>query len=150
MNTEDVMTYVAAFNRLDYDTQHSYYHPDVELELPKRRLVGSDGIRAHYDGLHSAVRELLALDFVMVDERHIALEIYTEFRAFADRDGFTFGPLKAGDVFRCTNMGHFDLKDGLLWRIRVGSYRVWGDDERTEAKQFPGIARPLRPGEPEG
>ncbi|MTD53859.1 hypothetical protein [Amycolatopsis pithecellobii] len=58
----------------------------------------------------------------------------TEFHAFHDREQFTFGPLRAGDVDRCTNMVHYDLRDGLFARIRVGRYRAWSADKRLERR----------------
>jgi len=137
---DDLRRYLAAFNTRDYETVHSYFDPDVVLELPPgRRLAGKDAIRAHYDGLHSAVRELLALDFCMVSDERIAIELYTEFRAFAARTSPFFGDLKPGDVFRCTNMVHYDLRGGRFHRIRVAAYRVWDEGERTEPKAFPGL-----------
>jgi hypothetical protein len=34
-------------------------------------------------------------------------------------------PLERGELFRCTNMVHYDLDDaGRFQRIRVGRYRV--------------------------
>jgi len=147
MRTEaDLHDYVAAFNRRDYERQHTYYHPDVTFTLPNgREFVGSHGIAAHYERLHACVRELLQIDFCVIGDEHIAIEIYTEFRAFADYPDFTFGALRAGDVYRCTNFGHYDLVDGRLHRIRVGTYRVWRPDERLEPKRFPGIADPEHP-----
>jgi hypothetical protein len=85
------------------------------------------------------VRELLSLDFLLIGTDSIALELYTEFRAHRDRPGFSAGPLRAGDVHRCTNMVHYDLVDGGFAAIRVGRYQVWGPDERGEPKVFPGI-----------
>ncbi|MBB4689540.1 hypothetical protein [Amycolatopsis jiangsuensis] len=86
------------------------------------------------------MRELLAVDFLMAADDHLALELYTGFRAFRDREQFTFGPLLAGETHRCTDMVHYDLRDNLFARIRVGSYRTWGRGERLETKQFPGIS----------
>lgn len=139
LTEQDLLTYLAAFNNRDYPGMQKYFHPDVVLELPARPLEGADAIESFYRDLHSDVRELLAVDFLMIEEDHIALELYTEFRAFHDRGRFTFGALTAGQVYRCTNMVHYDLRDDLFHRIRVGTYRAWGPDERLEPKTFPGL-----------
>lgn len=140
LTENDLLDYLAAFNNRDYEKMRTYFQPDVALELPgKRILSGPDSIRAFYLDLHSSVRELLSLDFLMINANHIAIELYTEFRAFDGRPRFSFGPLVAGDVYRCTNMVHYDLRDDLFANIRVGSYRVWEDDERREPKVYPGL-----------
>lgn len=140
MTEYELLEYLSAFNNKDYVKMATFFEPDVVLELPNNVLEGADQIAAFYENLHTDVRELLAVDFLMIDDEHIALELYTEFRALSDRDQFTFGPLRKGEVYRCTNMVHYDLRNDRYARIRVGRYREWGENERREPKNYPGVA----------
>ena len=117
--------YVAAFNAGDYDALTRYYADDVTLSFPNGlNLEGRDDIVAFYEPMHRAVHESLEISFLVMDERHIAAELETEFRAHADFEEFPRRPLKAGDVVRITSFVHYDLDDdGRFRRIRVGSYR---------------------------
>lgn len=127
MTEEDYHRYVAAFNDMRYDEMVAFYDPKVELVLPANTVHGRDGIKAHYQWLHQHVRELLEIPWLMVAEDKLAAEIYTEFHCHKDLPTFSMGPLRAGDVFRCTNFGHYDLTDGLFTHIRVGRYLVHDD-----------------------
>jgi hypothetical protein len=62
--------------------------------------------------------------FLVMDDRHVAVELGAEFRAFRDYEAFPRGPLKAGDVVRLTSFVHYDLDAaGRFSQIRVGNYR---------------------------
>lgn len=139
MKESEFISYIEAFNTRDYDRMISYYRPDVVLELPAATPEGPQGIKAYYQNLHADVRELLSLDYFVADGDKLAVELYTEFRARNDRPGFSFRPLKAGDVFRCTNMVHYDLSDGLFASIRIGRYKIWEGDD-IPARTFPGVS----------
>jgi hypothetical protein len=118
-------TYVAAFNAGDYEALTRFYADDVTLSFPDGlTLEGRDGIVDFYRPMHQAVDESLAIGFLVMDERHVAVELETEFRARADFAAFPRRPLKAGDVVRITSFVHYDLDgDGRFRRIRVARYR---------------------------
>jgi SnoaL-like domain len=116
--------YLEHFNSRRYDEMCTYYCDDVELELPASAPRGPEGIRDYYRRLHEHVREELRLDYLFSDGDRLACELYTEFHCVRDHPGFSFKPLVAGEVFRCTNFVHYDLEDDRFRRIRVGRYRV--------------------------
>jgi hypothetical protein len=81
-------------------------------------------IVAFYTPIHKAVQEILEIDFLMLDSRHIAVELYTEFHAREDFPDFPGRQLKAGDVLRFTSFVHYDLdEDEKFHQIRVARYR---------------------------
>jgi hypothetical protein len=125
MDESAFRTYVAAFNGGDYEALTRYYADDVTLSFPNGlTLEGPGGIVDFYRPMHQAVDESLEIRFLVMDDRHIAVELETEFRAHADFEAFPRRPLKAGDVVRITSFVHYDLDgDDRFRRIRVGSYR---------------------------
>lgn len=124
MNAASFGQYVGHFNARRYDEMCAFFHDDVELTLPASSPSGPDGIQAYYRRLHQHVRETLRVDYLVSDDRRLACEMYTEFACIKDLPSFSFKPLVAGEVFRCTNFVHYDLVDGLFHRIRVGRYQV--------------------------
>jgi hypothetical protein len=103
----------------------SFYAEDVVLELPSAAPQSPAGIKKHYQELHSRVDEWLRIDWLMLGEDKIAVEIYTEFLAKQAHPQFSLKPLEQGELFRCTNMVHYDLNpDGSFALIRVGRYKV--------------------------
>ncbi|HLH68734.1 MAG TPA: nuclear transport factor 2 family protein [Candidatus Dormibacteraeota bacterium] len=123
--------YIALFNARDYERLITFYTEDVELELPASSPRGREGIRRYYSDLHRFVRERLRIDFLLVGRDRIATELYTEFRCLHDLPTFSFKPLVAGEVFRCTNFVHYDLVGDRFRRIRVARYKVHEADPRA-------------------
>jgi hypothetical protein len=129
MDEPTFRSYIEEFNAGNYDAMGRYYADDVTLSFPNgMTLEGRDGIVAFYRPMREAVHESLDVRFLVMDERHIAVELDTEFRAHKDYDPFPRGPLKAGDVVRIISFVHYDLDgDDRFHRIRVGSYRDLDD-----------------------
>jgi hypothetical protein len=125
MDEQAFRTYIGHFNAARYDELVRYFADDVTLTFPDgNTLEGRDGIVAFYTPIHKAVKEVLEIDFLMIDERHIAVELYTEFHAQENFPSFPGRPLKAGDVLRFTSFVHYDLdEDERFRRIRVARYR---------------------------
>lgn len=70
-----------------------------------------------------AVDETVDIRFLVMDDKHVAVEMATEFRAREDYQNFTRGPLKAGDTLRSTSFVHYDIgPDGRFTSIRGGRY----------------------------
>jgi hypothetical protein len=95
-------------------------------------LRGRNEVVAFYRPFHEHVRETVEIQFLIMDHRHVAVELAAEFRAIKDFDRFTRGPLKAGDVVRLTSFVHYDVDPaGRFSAIRVGSY---GEPTRNAAR----------------
>jgi hypothetical protein len=125
VDEDHFLSYIAAFNAQDYDRMVTWYAHDVVLELPRHSPRGPAEIKAHYVDLHRSLRELLRVDWLSIGEDRLSFECYTEFHALADRPQFSLGPLRAGQVLRCTNFVHYDVRDGKFAAIRVARYKVW-------------------------
>jgi len=133
MDEATFRTYIGHFNRAEYDELVRYFADDVALSFPDgRTLEGRDGIVAFYRPIHAAVREILEIDFLLVGERTIAVELYTEFHARTDFPDFPGRALKAGDVLRFTSFVHYDLDESDRFRrIRVARYREHDESYRA-------------------
>jgi hypothetical protein len=133
MDEQAFRTYIGHFNGARYDELVRYFADDVTLSFPDgRTLEGGDGIVAFYTPIHEAVQEILEIDFLMIDERHIAVELYTEFHAKEDFPSFPGRSLKAGDVLRFTSFVHYDLDEDDRFRaIRVARYREHDESYRA-------------------
>ena len=76
-----------------------------------------------YRPFRKAVDETVDIRFLVMDDKHVAVEMATEFSAREDYQNFTRGPLKAGDTLRITSFVHYDIgPDGRFTNIRVGRY----------------------------
>jgi hypothetical protein len=124
--------YLREFNAGNYDALVRYYADDVLFSFGHGpTLRGRDAVVAFYRPFHEHVKETVEIQFLVMDHRHVAVELATEFRAVKDFDQFTRGPLKAGDVVRLTSFVHYDVDPaGRFAAIRVGSY---GEPARNAA-----------------
>ena len=116
--------YLSEFNAANYDALVRYYADDVVFIFGHGpTLRGRDAVVAFYRPFHACVTETVEVQFLLVDHRHVAVELATEFRAVKDYDNFTRGPLKAGDQIRLTSFVHYDLDSwGRFSQVRIGSY----------------------------
>lgn len=126
--------YIAAFNGARYDLMGEYFADDVTLSFPDgNTLHGPDGIAAFYRPIHAEVREVLEIDFLLIGERAIAIELYTEFHAKQDTTRLPSGPLQQGGVVRFTSFVHYELDaDDRFRRIRVARYRAHDEHYREQ------------------
>jgi hypothetical protein len=122
--------YLSEFNAANYDALAHYYADNILFSFGNGpTLRGRDAVIAFYRPFHEHVKETVEVQFLVMDHRHVAVELAAEFRALKDFATFTRGPLKAGDVVRITSFVHYDLDgSGRFCRIRVGSY---GDAARN-------------------
>ena len=116
--------YLREFNAANYAALVRYYADDVLFSFGNGpTLRGRDAVVAFYRPFHEHVRESVEIQFLVMDHRHVAVELATEFHALKDFDGFTRGPLKAGDVVSLTSFVHYDVNPaGRFSSIRVGRY----------------------------
>jgi hypothetical protein len=116
--------YLREFNAANYAALVRYYADDVTFSFGHGpTLRGRDAVVAFYRPFHEHVKETVEIEFLVMDHRHVAVELAAEFRALKDYGNFTRGPLKAGDVVRLTSFVHYDLNSaGRFSAIRVGSY----------------------------
>lgn len=135
MNEQRFREYIAAFNSQQYDRMGDYFADDVTLSFPDgSTLQGRDGIVAFYTPIHAELQEILEIDFLLIGERAIAIELYTEFHAKQDTDRFPGQALKQGDVLRFTSFVHYDLDENdKFHRIRVARYRAHEADYRSRS-----------------
>jgi hypothetical protein len=133
MNEQEFLKYIGHFNKGEYDELVRYFADDVTLSFPDgNTLEGREGIVAFYTPIHKSVQEILEIDFLMVTDKGIAVELYTEFHAKEDFPAFPGRPLQQGDVLRFTSFVHYDLDDdGRFKRIRVARYREHDESYRA-------------------
>lgn len=126
--------YIAAFNGQRYDEMGNYFADDVTLSFPDgNTLFGPAGIADFYRPIHAELQEILEIDFLLIGERAIAIELYTEFHAKQDTERAPGGPLKQGQVVRFTSFVHYDLDDDDKFRrIRVARYRSHDEGYRQQ------------------
>jgi len=87
------------------------------------RHRGRDAIVDFYRPFRRAVDETVDIKFLMIDDKHVAVEMATEFHAREDYANFTRGPLQAGDTVRITSFVHYDIgPDGRFAAIRIGRF----------------------------
>lgn len=124
MDEEVFRTYIAEFNAANFDALARYYGDDVVFSFNGGlTLHGRDAIVEFYRPFRKSVDETVDITFLMINDKHVAVEMATEFRAREDYANFTRGPLKAGDTVRITSFVHYDIgPDGRFAAIRVGRY----------------------------
>jgi SnoaL-like domain len=124
MDPMSFRAYLREFNAANYDALVRYYADDVLFSFGGGPVLrGRDAVVAFYRPFHEHVKETVEIQFLVMDHRHVAVELAAEFRALKDFDRFTRGPLKAGDVVRLTSFVHYDVNPaGRFAAIRVGSY----------------------------
>lgn len=126
--------YIAAFNGARYDLMGDYFADDVTLSFPDgNTLYGPAGIADFYRPIHAELREVLEIDFLLIGERAIAIELYTEFHARQDTALAPGGPLTKGQVVRFTSFVHYELdEEDKFRRIRVARYRAHDEHYRAQ------------------
>jgi SnoaL-like domain len=124
MDEASFRAYIAEFNAANFAALARYYADDVVFSFNGGlTLNGRDAIIDFYRPFREAVDEAVEIRFLVMDDKHVAVEMATEFTAREDYQNFTRGPLKAGDTLRITSFVHYDIgPDGRFTNIRVGRY----------------------------
>jgi len=122
MTRDDYERYITAFNDGDVERYSGYYARDVVLELGKRSIAGSQGIREFYAAVRSKVREVLVVRQFIGDETGVAAELDTSFEAIVDWPDFIVRPIKAGEIIRLVSFVMYRIKDGKFIHIRAARF----------------------------
>ena len=124
MDEKTFRTYLSEFNAANYDALVQYYSDDVVFSFGNAlTLRDRDAVVAFYRTMHAAVKETVAIKFLVMDDHHVAVELAAEFKAFKDYDKFPRGPLKAGDIVRVISFVHYDIDTGGKFNhLRTGRF----------------------------
>lgn len=112
--------YVAAFSNGDVTRFPTFYTEDVVLELSSVGVIeGRQGIVDFYSNLFAKVSENQIIHAALMDDHAISLESTTCFTAIEDAPDFPVMPLRKGEEVRGRTFVHYELRDGLISRIKV-------------------------------
>lgn len=126
---EDFLLYIKAFNAKDFETQHSFYHPDVELLLPAEEkepvLRGSAGISQHYSRIFSHYHERLVPIEVIANERRVFFVMEVIFHAIKPVSvGIGKLAWESGDLGRQTVWALYDIEGGKMKKIVCNQEKI--------------------------
>ena len=119
----DFRSYLAGFNRSDFDAFGDFYAPDVEFSGRAAQLRGRDDVVRFYRDVKSRVRETLTLHGIVIGAQAIVADLETELHALADWPDFPTGPLSRGETRRSQNFVWYDVAHDRFARIRSAHYR---------------------------
>jgi ketosteroid isomerase-like protein len=125
----DFRSYLAAFNRSDFEALGRFYAPDVEFFGRAAQLSGREDIVRFYRDVKSCVRETLTLHGLVVGSQAVVADIETELHALADWPDFPTGPLRRGERRRSQNFIWYDVANDRFTRIRSAHHRRLGLDD---------------------
>jgi len=117
----DLQDYLDCFNNRDYMRQIAYYAPDVRYRVGTLTITSPRQIADFYADFHEHCREHVEIaDFAMTGDT-VAVAMPSRFEPFRDYDkhGLKF---QAGHTVEFVSFIFYRLKDGKIWRIRVGRY----------------------------
>jgi ketosteroid isomerase-like protein len=129
MNEADFRSYLAAFNRSDFDAFGSFYASDVEFCGRAAQLTGREEVVRFYRDVKSRVHETLTLHGLVVGPQAIVADLETELQALEDWPDFPTGPLRRGEKRRSQNFIWYDVAGDRFTRIRSAAYRRLGAAE---------------------
>ncbi len=127
MTRDDLLDYIAAFNRDDFAGYAKYYAPDVTISYRGGELTvrGADAIVERYREIHKTIRQRIEPVYLVLGETAVAGEMHSTFTALADSPDFIVHPLKKGETVRIHTFVHYDLNEaGLFKAIRSVRYRT--------------------------
>lgn len=81
INEADFRSYVAAFNRSDFDFFSRFYDPNVEFRGRAADCNSREEIVSFYQGVHKRVREKLTVHALIVGPHAICADVETELYA---------------------------------------------------------------------
>lgn len=118
----EFLQYVKAFNEKDFEVQHSFYHPNVELLLPAEEnepvLKGSGEIANHYERIFGHYQERLIPIEIMTSDSRLFFLMETLFRATKPVTvGIGRRSWEPDDLGRLTVWALYEFEDGKMKKI---------------------------------
>jgi len=115
-----LQSYMAAFQARDYDRFGKFYTDDVTLEMGEAPPVkGREAVLAYYRALFDRVDEDVQQSAIDETDHVISMEGVARFGAKQDDPDFAFGALKQGESLEMRLRTQYDLREGLISRIRI-------------------------------
>ena len=137
MNREAFLKYIDHFNNKRYNEAVSYFAPDVTIEYfdnaifkggyslpPAKTLHGPQEFIKNYKELHEYVDEKLEVGVLMINDKHVFVELWTEFYCFKDPPPGHYLQYRKGDLVVMTNWVLYDLENDKFKRIRIAHFRM--------------------------
>ena len=123
MTEDDFRTYIAAFNRQDFDGFRRFYTDDVEFNLGDRKqIIGPQGIVDFYTGVFEHIAEELEIKDLIVAPNGAALHSRTKFTTIKDWPDFELWPTMKGDVRVVESINMYLTEGGKIAKILSGRY----------------------------
>lgn len=116
-------TYLAAFNRADFEAFGAYYHDDVAFFGRAATLTGRAAVLDFYRMVRGRIDEHIELVSFLGSPDRCAAEIITNLMPLQDWPDFPAGPLRQGELRRSVNFIFYDLVDGRFSRIRSAGFQ---------------------------
>ena len=115
-----LQSYAAAFRARDYERFGKFYTGDVVLEMGDAEPIhGREAVLAYYRTFFDWVDEDIQESSVEATDDLISIEGSARFTAKQDIPDFLFGALKEGESRKVRLHTDYDLREGLISRIRI-------------------------------
>lgn len=112
--------YLNRFNAEDATAFDDFLHPTVKILNGSLELMGVEGMKAHYgERIWPYFKETLNLLRFIGDDKIIAVQLWTNFKAKANHADTLFGPVKQGDQFDYRGLIMYDVVDGRFSSITI-------------------------------
>ncbi|MGH8149239.1 MAG: nuclear transport factor 2 family protein [Steroidobacteraceae bacterium] len=125
----DLQAYLDHFNNKEYERQIAYYAPDVVYKVGALTLTSPRQIADFYADFHQYSKEHVEIAQFVLQGDLCAVVMPSRFEPFRDykKHGLSF---EAGKPVAFVSFIFYTLKDGKIWRIRVGRYPGTAEDFR--------------------
>jgi len=125
----DLQAYLDHFNRREYEQQIAYYSPHVLYKVGTLTLSSPRQIADFYADFHEYCKEHVSIAQFALQDEVCAVVMPSRFEPFRDyvRHGLNF---EAGKLVEFVSFIFYTLRDGKIWRIRVGRYPGTAEDFR--------------------
>src|SRR5215208_3137795 len=109
LSEEDFRSYVAAFNRSDFDGFSRFYAPDVEFIGRPGSRTGREEVVSLYRDIRTRVNEKVTIHALVSGEHSIVADMETELYALVDWPELKSGALQKGETRRSQNFIWYDM-----------------------------------------
>jgi hypothetical protein len=115
-----LQSYIAAFQAHDYERFGAFYTGHVVLEMGDAEPIhGREAVLTYYRNLFTRIDEDGDISVVETTDDMISMEGTASYRAKQDDPDFPFGAFKQGESREMRLCTQYDLRDGLISRIRI-------------------------------